>query len=100
METEYFVFIHRPGPKWIEGASIADQPLSGHFAYMTELEHDGSLIVGGGFLDGAGAMGVLRAESQAAAEQIAHADPAVRDGIVTTEVHPWFVTVTGAVAKS
>lgn len=93
METHYYVFIHRPGPNWLPDTPALEQPLAGHFAYMTELESNGTLVLGGGFIDGAGAMGVLRTDSLEAAEAIAYVDPAVVDEVVTTEVHPWFVTV-------
>lgn len=100
METNHFVFIHRPGPAWIEGAAVTEQPLEGHFAYMTELEAAGTLVLGGGFLDGAGAMGVLRCDSLGQAMDVALADPAVVDGVVTAEVHPWFVTVGGTIGSA
>lgn len=70
METEYFVFIHRPGPAWVPDARVLAQPLEGHFAYMTGLEERGALVVGGGFLDGAGAMGVPRCRSLAEADPL------------------------------
>lgn len=97
MSTDYYVFLHRPGKGWLPDRPVGAQPLQGHFEYMTHLEADGVLVVGGGFLDGAGAMGVLRCESIEAANAVAEADPAVADGIVTTEVHPWFVTVGGTI---
>jgi uncharacterized protein YciI len=97
METEYFVFIHRPGPAWIPDAPVLDQPLEGHFAYMTGLEESGILVLGGGFLDGAGAMGILRCPSLGEAHAIALRDPAVVDRVVLTEVHPWFPTVGGSI---
>lgn len=100
METEYFVFLHRPGPNWLDGKPITEQPLDEHFQYMNELEKAGKLSLGGGFLDSAGAMGVLRTESIGEAQSLVDHDPAVMNGIVTTEVHPWFVTVGGDIRKN
>lgn len=97
IETCYYVFIHRPGPAWLPDRPLMDQPLQGHFEYMTALEEDGVLALGGGFTDGSGALGVLRADSLAEAERIARSDPAVAAELVTTEVHPWFVTVGGRI---
>jgi uncharacterized protein YciI len=100
METDYHVFIHRPGPNWLTDRPITEQPLEGHFGHMTRLEEQGILVLGGGFLDGAGAMGVIRTDSLTEAETIVASDPAVRDGIVTAEVHPWFVTMGGSISPS
>lgn len=93
MDTNYYVFIHRPGPNWISGKPITAQPLSDHFDYMTDLESKGLLVLGGGFLDSSGAMGILNVQSREAAEHIVLEDPAVRDGVVSAEVHPMVVTV-------
>lgn len=95
MDTQYYVFIHRPGPNWLAGKPIAEQPLAGHFQYMNHLQSQRKLVLGGGFLDGSGAMGVLMADDMEQARSLVNGDPAVRDGIVTTEVHPWLVTVPG-----
>jgi uncharacterized protein YciI len=93
LETPYFVFIHRPGPHWLPGKPILAQPLEAHFAYMERLEGLGKLVLGGGFLDNAGAMGILECKNLEEAEALCQADPAVRAQIVIVEVHPYFVTV-------
>jgi uncharacterized protein YciI len=100
MQTNYYVFLHVPGPNWLSGKPITEQPLGGHFQYMTQLEAQRILVLGGGFLDGSGAMGVLVADSLAEAESLVNNDPAVREQIVTTTVHPWFVTVGGSIERS
>jgi len=86
MQTKYYVFLHVPGPNWLSGKPITEQPLAGHFQYMTQLESERKLVLGGGFLDGSGAMGVLVADSQAEAESIVINDPAVREQAVA---HQW-----------
>jgi uncharacterized protein len=101
MQTAYYVFLHTPGPAWRKGKPISEQPLEGHFEYMSQLEAMGKLIVGGGFIDeDSGAMGVLRAANISEARQIVENDPAVTNGIVTTQVRPWFVTVAGTIEIS
>lgn len=100
METEYYVFLHSPGPNWLDGKPITAQPLGGHFEYMDQLEAEKKLILGGGFTDHSGAMGVLRVSRLGEAREIVDNDPAVKDGIVTAEVHPWYVTVAGQVELS
>lgn len=100
MQTKYYVFLHVPGPNWLSGEPITQQPLAGHFRYMSQLESEGKLVLGGGFLDGSGAMGVLIANNQAEAEQMVANDPAVNEQIVKATVHPWFVTVANRIEKS
>jgi uncharacterized protein YciI len=100
MQTKYYVFLHVPGPNWVAGKPITEQPLADHFQYMTQLESEQKLVLGGGFLDGSGAMGVLVADSQAEAESIIANDPAVREQIVTATIHPWYVTVAGSIETS
>ncbi len=100
METKYYVFLYSPGPNWLEAKPITEQPLANHFRYMSQLETERKLILGGGFLDNSGAMGVLRVASLAEAQEIVENDPAVRDGVVTVEVRPWCVTVAGQVERS
>jgi len=100
MNTNYYVFLHVPGPNWLIGKPILEQPLARHFQYMTQLESERKLVLGGGFLDGSGAMGVLQVSSLAEARAIVENDPAVKEGVVTTQVHPWYVTVANPVKKS
>ena len=100
MHTNYFVFLHRPGPNWLKDKPITEQPLSAHFQYMSQLAEEEKLVVGGGFLDDSGAMGVIQASNIAEVEKIVAADPAVRSNVVQAEVHPWFVTVAGQIEKS
>jgi len=100
MQTNYYVFLHVPGPNWLTGKPITEQPLASHFRYMAQLESEGKLILGGGFLDGSGAMGVLVANSQAEAERIVANDPAVSEQVVMATVHPWYVTVAGRIEIS
>ncbi|MEX0825436.1 MAG: YciI family protein [Acidimicrobiia bacterium] len=96
----YFAFIHRPGPAWRPGAPVLEQRLEGHFAYMAELETSGVLVVGGGFGDDTGALGIIQAASIDEAIAVVLRDPAVEDGVVVTEVHPLLITVGGRVKRS
>jgi uncharacterized protein YciI len=100
MRTKYYVFLYVPGPNWLADRPFTEQPLAGHFQHMSKLESEQKLVLGGGFLDGSGAMGVLVADSQTEAENLVAQDPAVRDQVVTATVHPWYVTVAGAIDKS
>ena len=100
METNYYAFIYSPGPNWLTNQPITKQPLAGHFQYMSRLETEGKLILGGGFTDGSGAMGVLHVSSLEEAREIIENDPAVKEGIVTAQTHPYYVSVAGQIKKS
>jgi|GEM_PF-5760569 len=67
---------------------------------MNELAESKQLIIEGGFLDGAGAMGILQVETLEKAEKLIAKDPAVIDHIVVASVHPYLVTVAGTVQPS
>lgn len=45
MDTHYYVFIHRPDPNWLAGKPIAEQPLAGHFRYMSHLQSRQKLVL-------------------------------------------------------
>ncbi|WKZ38343.1 MAG: YciI family protein [Anaerolineales bacterium] len=100
MKTNYYVFIYFPGPNWLTNQPIANQPLAGHFQYMTRLEAEEKLVLGGGFTDDSGAMGMLFVSDLEEAREIIENDPAIKEGIVTAQLHPYFVTVAGKIQKS
>ncbi len=99
MQTNYYAFIYSPGAGWLPGQPLSKQPLTAHFEYMSRFEAAGKLVLGGGFLDGRGALGVLQVSSLAEAQTIVENDPAVKSGLVMAEVHPWFVTVARPIQK-
>lgn len=96
----YFVFIYRPGPAWVKGKTVREQPsLAGHFAHMAKLQESGQLVLGGPFKDDSGAMGVIVFEDLEAAEKAVEDDPLVRAKVVTAEVHAWHPAATGCVEE-
>ncbi len=97
---DYFVFIYRPGPAWVKGKTVREQPsLAEHFAHITKLEQNEQLVVGGPFKDDTGAMGVVVFEDLDAAKKAVASDPMVQAKVVTAEVHPWHPAVTGCVEE-
>jgi uncharacterized protein YciI len=88
VENQY-VIIYTPGRKWIAGASVFDQPLREHGAYMARLYGEGVLVHGGPFIDDAGGMATVTAESGEEAQSIVDNDPAVRTGVLNASFHPW-----------
>lgn len=100
MNTNYYVFIYFPGPNWLANQPMVKQPLAGHFRYMNRLETEEKLVLGGGFTDDSGAMGILFVSGLEEAREIIENDPAVKEGIVTAQIHPYYVTVASKIQKS
>ncbi len=89
-----FVIFHSPGPAWLPGVSMFEQPgLQNHLEHYRQLLADGRLALGGPFLDAAGggmmvpAPGVDEAELRA----FALADRCVASGLLQVEVRQWMV---------
>lgn len=88
----YYVLLHTPGPKWVEGTDFREQPgVMDHVQYMAGFMEGERLVIGGPFLDNSGGMMVLRANSLEEAEATAHADPSVKAGLLKVHVRPWLV---------
>jgi uncharacterized protein YciI len=94
-----FALCYRPGPAWLAGKSVFEQPLKEHLSYMRSLLDASSIVLGGPYSDDTGGLVAIEAESQEAALEVAAADPAVRDGVMLADVHPW-VIMGGRAAKS
>ena len=87
-KTTYLV-VYRPGPSWVAGKPLAEQPLKEHGRYMIELYGKGTLKFAGPFLDDSGGAMVFEAASEADAKAIVAADPAVVNGIMIGDLRPW-----------
>lgn len=86
----HHVVLYRPGPGWVEGKPLFEQPLQGHAEYNATLEAEGLLTLSGPFLDRNGGMSVLAVADTGKAGRIVRKDPAVRDGIFEADVVPLF----------
>ena len=42
-----FVLLYRPGPAWIEGKPVSEQPLREHLDYLSGLYQTGTLLMAG-----------------------------------------------------
>ena len=84
-----FLVIYRPGPAWLVGKPISEQPLKEHGKYMLSLYAKGSMKFAGPLSDNAGGAVVLEVADEPAARAIVMADPAVASGIFAYEMHPW-----------
>src|SRR5204863_6079601 len=84
-----FLIIYRPGPAWLPGKSVSEQPLKEHGRYMLGLYVKGSMKLAGPLTDNAGGAVVLEVAGEPEAKAIVMEDPAVKSGIFVYELHPW-----------
>ena len=84
-----YLVIYRPGPAWLMGKSVLEQPLKEHGKYMLGLYIKGSMKLGGPLTDDAGGAVLLTVADESEAKTIVTADPAVKSGIFVYEMHPW-----------
>ena len=90
----YHVVLYSPGVNWDERFSFHDQiGAQDHLTYLDALRRRGVLAMGGPYLDDSGCLAVLQGLSPDQARLIAHADPAVRIGLLEAEVRPWLVPI-------
>jgi uncharacterized protein len=84
-----FLVIYRPGPAWLVGKSVSEQPLKEHGKYMLSLYVKGSMKLAGPLTDNAGGAVLLAVADESEAKAIVIEDPAVKAGIFVYEMHPW-----------
>lgn len=93
-----YLAMYRPGPAWIDGQPTASQPLRDHARYIVQLHVQGKLRLAGGFpLDGGAA--AFEADSDAAAQAVIAADPAVIAGVMECTLRRWNVQDWDAIAR-
>jgi uncharacterized protein len=84
-----YLVLYRPGPAWLTGKSVMEQPLKEHGKYMLSLYIKGSMRLAGPLTDNAGGAVLLEVSDDAEAKAIVTKDPAVKSGIFVYEMHPW-----------
>jgi uncharacterized protein YciI len=84
-----YLIIYRPGPAWLTGKSVTEQPLKEHGKYMLSLYIKGSMRLAGPLTDNTGGAVLLDVSDEAEAKAIVANDPAVKSGIFVYEMHPW-----------
>ena len=91
--VEFHMALFKRGPQW----SSTDTPQTSdvraqHFAYFTSLLESGKAVIGGPIRDDGDIRGlyVLKAKTADEARAWAEADPAVKAGHFSIEMHPWW----------
>jgi uncharacterized protein len=87
--TPSFLCVYRPGPQWLRGKPLEEQPLREHGRYMLELYRRGVMRLAGRFADGSGGAMLFGAQDAASAQAIVAADPAVVAQTFTFELRQW-----------
>ena len=94
-----FLVMYRPGPAWLAGKSISEQPLKEHGTYMLSLYAQGLVKLAGPLTDNAGGAVVLEVVNESVAKAIVTEDPAVKSGVFVYEMHPWELKLGGEYAR-
>ena len=95
----FLVVLRRSGPEWDPGKPLEQQ--SGwpeHAAFMDDLFERGLIALGGPFLDGSGAMVVLRVADEATARELLAPDPWCSNGRDVQgigRIRPWTIFLDG-----
>jgi len=84
-----YLVLYRPGPAWLTGKSVMEQPLKEHGKYMLSLYIKGSMKLAGPLTDNAGGAVLLEVSGEAEAKAVVANDPAVKSGVFVYEMHPW-----------
>jgi len=87
-EPTYLV-VYRPGPGWLDGKPMAEQPLREHGRYLLALHASGALKLAGPFADESGGAAVFAAADDAAALALVRADPTIRDEVFHFDLRRW-----------
>ena len=84
-----FLVVYKPGPAWVQGKPVSEQPLKEHGKYKLSLYAKGVLKFAGPFADDAGGAVVLEVANETEARAIVAEDPAVKSHVFLNEMHPW-----------
>jgi uncharacterized protein YciI len=94
MKDIRFVVMHSPGPKWLPGKTLFEQPgVREHVEHYRRFLDAGKLALGGPHLDekGGGMMIPVVGVSEAEITKYAAEDPAVKSGVLLVSVRPWLI---------
>lgn len=91
--VEFHMALLKRGPQWTDKKTPERaEILAQHLAYVISLLESGKTVIGGPLTDDGEIRGlyVLRAKSAGEAREWADADPAVKAGHFSVEMHPWW----------
>jgi len=91
--VEFHMALLKRGPQWTDKKTPERaEILAQHLAYVISLLESGKTVIGGPLTDDGEIRGlyVLRAKSAGEAREWADADPALKAGHFSVEMHPWW----------
>jgi len=87
--TDSYAAYYEPGPKWLKGKPLNDQPLKSHVDYLVSLHEQGKVSMGGPLADGSGGLVIFTVENQEEVDTLLSSDPAIANGIFAVTVKKW-----------
>jgi uncharacterized protein len=73
-----FVILWAPGPAWVPGKTVREQPYwAQHADFMDPLFENGTIVLGGPFVDAMGSLVVVEAENEQQVVELFACDPFV-----------------------
>jgi len=88
--SHWLCIIRPPRPTFMDDSTPEeDQVMTDHFAYLTSLLDEGTLILAGPSLDPVFGLIIFEAEDEEAARRLIERDPSVAAGVQTAELHPF-----------
>jgi hypothetical protein len=94
MKDIRFVVLHTPGPKWLPGKTLFEQPgVRERVEHYRKFLEAGKLAQGGPHVDskGGGMMIPSAGVTEEEVSKYAAEDPAVKSGVLLAEVRPWLI---------
>ena len=89
LPKQTYLVVYKPGPKWLPGKPLAEQPLKEHFKYMLSLYTSGTMRFAGPFAKDAGGAVLFEADGDEDALKIVKNDPAVMGQTFIYELNRW-----------
>ena len=99
--SKQYVVQVKPGPRWVAGKPVEQQPLGNHGRYLQAQMTKGTLQWAGRFLDDSGGLILYNAKDEPEARAIAEHDPGVMSGVLAVDsVRPFDLAFDAATGKS
>ena len=77
-----FVILWAPGPAWVPGKTVREQPYwAEHAAFMDSLFENGLVVLGGPFADATGSLAIVEAKNEQEVADVFARDPFVEHDI-------------------
>jgi uncharacterized protein YciI len=89
---QYVIAFLKKGPNRSQDSTQRAEIQKAHLENITRLAKEGKLIIAGPFLDNTDIRGIFifDVESVEEAEKLTETDPAVKAGVLSMELHPWY----------